>query len=256
MRRAISDDQVARQQAAAIAYDAAVSTLRTDLVARATIRQRTLDTQAAHDGAVADEARLTNDVAARQQDLDRARVMATVVGEDFSLVALDAYWRAANTLAADDPKCGIPWWALSGIARVESRHGTYGGAQILANGDEDRVIVGIPLDGTNDTQVIADTDGGAFDGDPDFDHAVGPMQFIPSTWRRWAPTRQANPNNIYDATLGAARYLCANGPMQTDDQLRRGFLRYNQSETYADNVLRYAKAYATFVPPPPTPVGG
>jgi membrane-bound lytic murein transglycosylase B len=206
--------------------------------------------QATREQAAAEEERLTSALAVQQANLDRARVTATVVGEDFALVALDAYWKAANAMQVDDPKCGIPWWALAGITRSESRHGTYGGARLLANGDVDRAIVGIPLDGTNDTAVIEDTDGGAYDGDPVYDHAVGPMQFIPSTWRRWArdgnADRLADPNNIYDAALAAAHYLCASGPMQTDDDMRRGFLSYNHSDSYATTVLNYANAYALF----------
>jgi membrane-bound lytic murein transglycosylase B len=76
------------------------------------------------------------------------------------------------------------------------------------------------------------------------------MQFIPSTWRRWARDGNGdgvdNPNNIYDAALSAATYLCASGPMQTDDQMRRGFLSYNQSDAYATAVLNYAKGYSRF----------
>ena len=43
-------------------------------------------------------------------------------------------------------------------------------------------IYGIALDGTNNTAVIRDTDGGQYDSDDEFDRAIGPMQFIPSTW--------------------------------------------------------------------------
>jgi membrane-bound lytic murein transglycosylase B len=98
--------------------------------------------------------------------------------------------------------------------------------------------------------VIGDTDGGAYDGDPVYDHAVGPMQFIPSTWRRWASDGngdgRGDPNNIYDAALAAARYLCATGPMRTDDDMRRGFYSYNHSDAYVATVLNYAKGYANF----------
>ena len=44
-------------------------------------------------------------------------------------------------------------------------------------------IRGVRLDGTDGNLEIADTDGGALDGDPTIDRAMGPMQFIPETWR-------------------------------------------------------------------------
>ena len=43
-------------------------------------------------------------------------------------------------------------------------------------------IYGIALNGKNNTQRISDTDAGQYDDDTRFDRAVGPMQFIPSTW--------------------------------------------------------------------------
>ena len=250
LTQAVSGEQLTKLQTASDTIDRAVRAITADLVARTNGRQRIAIVQATHDQAAADEVRQTANLENQQSNLDRARVTATVVGADFALVGLDAYWKAAQAMASDDPKCGIPWWALAGITRSESRHGTYGGARLLANGDVDRVIVGIPLDGTNNTAVIADTDGGAYDGDPDYDHAVGPMQFIPSTWRRWAQDgngdRVSSPNNIYDAALAAAHYLCSSGSMQTDDELYRGFLSYNHSDSYATTVLNYAKAYAQF----------
>jgi len=250
LTQAVSEEQVDKLQTASATVDSTTRTITADLVARTNGRQRIATVEATREKASTDEVQLTADLAAQQGNLERTRVTATVVGEDFALVALDAYWKAANAMAADDPSCGIPWWALAGITRSESRHGTYGGAHLLANGDVDRVIVGIPLDGTNDTAVIADTDGGTYDGDTVYDRAVGPMQFIPSTWRRWARDgngdRVSNPSNIYDAALAAAHYLCASGPMQTDDEMRRGFLSYNHSESYATTVLNYAKGYAQF----------
>ena len=218
------------------------------LAQRTAERQQSNDVQQTLQQATADEARYGAAVASAQVDLDRTRATAVVVGADFQLVAFDAYRRAAAIETLADPACGIQWWALAGITRVESRHGTFGGSTLLPNGDTSLPIIGIPLDGQNTTALIPDTDGGALDGDPVYDHAVGPMQFIPSTWRRWARDGNgdgvADPNNIYDAAAAAARYLCASGPMQTDADMTRGFLSYNQSSAYAAEVLGFAKGYA------------
>ncbi len=176
-----------------------------------------------------------------------------------TLLALDAYWKAAQAIAFGKPRCGITWWALAGIGRVEGHHGTFGGAQVQGNGDTTKPIVGITLDGINDTAVIGDTDGGKYDGDPNFDHAVGPMQFIPSTWERWKGDGNGDgiddPNNMYDATLGAANYLCASGPMVSDDDLTRGYFSYNHSDDYAAAVLADAQYYRDNVKIPTPPPG-
>lgn len=199
-------------------------------------------------GAVEAELAASPTVAERRVAYEQARVLGTVAGVDFQLVALDAYHRAARTLAEEAPTCGLQWWALAGISRVEGRHGTYGGASLDARGDPTRRIVGIQLNGSNQTQVVPDTDGGVLDGDPVFDRAVGPMQFIPGTWRRFASDGNgdgvASPFNLYDATLAAARYLCrASHGLTHDDGLRRAFLAYNQSLAYAESVLGWARRY-------------
>ncbi|HEX2384668.1 MAG TPA: lytic transglycosylase domain-containing protein [Acidimicrobiales bacterium] len=225
------------------------------LAQRSAARQRILQVQQLLDEAAASVARYADAVAAAQVDLGQTRVTANVLGTDFQLVALDAYRRAAATTVLRDPDCGLPWWALAGITRVESRHGTFGGSTLLYGGGTSQRIVGVPLDGENNTALIADSDSGLLDGDPVYDRAVGPMQFIPSTWRRYASDGNrdgvADPNNIYDAAEAAARYLCASGPMQTDDGMTRGFLSYNHSDAYAASVLRFAKAYAALGLPLP-----
>jgi membrane-bound lytic murein transglycosylase B len=252
---AVSDGQSAKATTARADLDRLDRTMDDILVQRTTIRQRTVDVQQAQQQAAADQTRYAAAVASAQADLVRTRVTATVVSADFQLVALDAYFRAAANSALTDPQCGIRWWALAGITRVESKHGQFGGSTLLFNGDTSQLIVGIPLDGQNNTAVIGDTDGGTLDGDPMFDRAVGPMQFIPSTWVRYARDGngdgRADPNNIYDAAASAARYLCASGPMQTDDDMTRGFLSYNHSDAYAAEVLRFAKTYAALGLPLP-----
>src|SRR3954454_15357653 len=105
-------------------------------------------------------------------------------------VALNAYRVAAARMTNSSPDCGIDWSLLAGIGRVESNHGRFGGASLNPDGTSTPQIKGPPLDG-GQFAFIRDTDGGAFDGDSSVDRAVGPMQFIPSTWRATAPTPTA-----------------------------------------------------------------
>jgi hypothetical protein len=150
-----------------------------------------------------------------------ARATAVVVGSDLTLVALDAYLRAAMDVSSAMPGCGIPWWLLAGIGRVESGHGTFSTSVLDPAGTASPPIIGIPLDGGNSTAVITDTDGGRLDFDTRHDRAVGPMQFIPSTWARYAADGNgdgiADPQNLYDAAHAAATYLCTAGGDLTAD---------------------------------------
>lgn len=216
------------------------------------VRARVVVVTAERDGATVEEAALTEEVARRLVELEAARATSRVSGTDFSLVALDAYWRAA----ASQPSCGVGWWALAGISRVEGRHGTFGGASLRPDGQVSRPIIGIPLDGTNATLLIADTDGGAIDGDAAVDRAVGPMQFIPTTWSRWARDGNGDsvrdPQNIYDATAAAVAYLCNGRRLVDDAGLRAGYISYNRSPAYVERVLSFAHTYATLAIPPPS----
>jgi membrane-bound lytic murein transglycosylase B len=181
---------------------------------------------------------------------------ASVNGLGIPLATLDAYLRAQAILAIERPSCGLQWWMLAGIGRVESNHGRYGGAQPGLRGNVTPPIIGIPLDGSPGVAAIADTDRGAWDFDPLWDRAVGPMQFIPSTWRRYAGDAngdgESNPNNVYDAAAGAARYLCtAAGHLGSDAALTRAYLAYNHSDVYAARVLDLARTYQSIGLPPP-----
>jgi membrane-bound lytic murein transglycosylase B len=209
------------------------------------------------DPALDDELATAAEVADERVEYEEARVLATVEGVEFPLVALDAYYRAADTAAEERPHCGVEWWGLAGISRVEGRHGTYGGSTLLPNGDTDKKIIGIQLNGTNQTAVIADSDGGSLDGDAAYDRAVGPMQFIPQTWKRFGADGNddgdTSPWNLYDAALAAANYLCtASSGLSADAGLRRAYFAYNHSQLYVDSVLGYARGYerAVEVPQP------
>ncbi len=216
------------------------------------------DVSARIDGTRHEQARQAGRVNTATVDRDHAllgvldaRVLSEVSGADFPLVALDAYWKAARAAP-----CPGEWWALAGVGWNESGHGTHGGSALDAIGRTTRPIIGIALNGGNDTARVGDTDGGRLDGDPGVDRAVGPMQFIPSTWARWGSDGDgdgtADPQNLYDAALAAARYLCAaSGDLLSDAGLRRAYLAYNHSGLYVDIVLRRARSYQATVEVPP-----
>jgi membrane-bound lytic murein transglycosylase B len=206
------------------------------------------------------------DLPAAQRELELRRVAAAaslagavVAGLGIPLATLDAYLRAESIMVGSTPRCGIEWWMLAGIGRVESNHGRYGGAQPGQHGDVTPRIVGVPLDGSPGVAAIGDTDGGRWDGDPVWDRAVGPMQFIPSTWARYAADGNGDgvtdPNNVYDVALGAARYLCrAGGRLDGDAALTRAYLSYNHSNAYAASVLDGARRYQRIGLPALTPL--
>ena len=80
--------------------------------------------------------------------------------------ALSAYQRGAQIINSADTSCKIPWELIAAIGRVESDHGRYGGNVLNADGVSTPGIYGIPLDGSNSTTAIPDTDGGQLDRTP------------------------------------------------------------------------------------------
>ncbi|MGZ3140858.1 hypothetical protein ACVDFE_02400 [Lentzea chajnantorensis] len=170
---------------------------------------------------------------------------------DIPARALHAYANADLTMQRDAPACRISWATLAGIGRIESHHGNINGARLQDNGLPSRPIIGIPLDGSPGVKAIHDTDGGRLDTDTTWDRAVGPMQFIPGTWNRWAKRAApdglpADPQNIDDAALTAARYLCGGGArdLGTGAGWWAAVLAYNNSVEYGQNVFSGADAYA------------
>ena len=170
---------------------------------------------------------------------------------DIPLRALYAYAAADLAMQREAPACRISWATLAGIGRIESRHGNINGSRLQDNGLPSRPIIGIPLNGSPGIRAIRDTDGGRLDGDTTWDRAVGPMQFIPGTWNRWAKRAAADglpadPQNIDDAALTAARYLCGGGArdLGTGQGWWAAVLAYNNSVEYGQNVFSGADAYA------------
>ncbi|MEU9334779.1 lytic transglycosylase domain-containing protein [Streptomyces sp. NPDC048290] len=158
---------------------------------------------------------------------------------------LDAYQQAAAALGTAKPNCNLPWELLAAIGKVES--GQARGGNVDADGTTITPILGPQLDG-NGFALIRDTDNGEFDGNAEYDQAVGPMQFIPSTWA-WAG-RDGNgdgvedPNNIYDAALAAGHYLCRfDWDLSTPTDLKSAILSYNNSTEYYNTVLSWLEYY-------------
>lgn len=158
---------------------------------------------------------------------------------------LDAYKKAEAELADTRAGCRLPWQLLAAIGRVESGHAR--GGKVTADGTTIGRITGPQLNGDG-FALISDTDGGRYDGDRTHDRAVGPMQFIPSTWDTWSRDGNgdgtSDPNNVYDAALAAGYYLCADGrDLATTAGRDAAILSYNHSQEYLDTVLTWFEFY-------------
>jgi Transglycosylase SLT domain len=104
---------------------------------------------------------------------------------------------------------GLPWEVLAAIGQIESGWGTNTG--------------------------------------PSTAGALGPMQFLPSTWAAWGISGfgdkgPPNINDPFDAVPSAARYLCAAGG-STAAGLPRAIFAYNHADWYVSEVLALARQY-------------
>jgi hypothetical protein len=168
-----------------------------------------------------------------------------------------AYVAGAARADAISPGCHLDWSLLAGIGRVESDHARTGGSRLTAGGRATPAIYGPRLTGGSGMSAVHDTDHGALDGDTVWDRAVGPMQFLPGTWRAYAIDGDGNgvtdPQDIDDAAATAGHYLCSGrGDLSTAGGRLTAVYRYNHSSSYATLVLSLAAAYAADVPLPVT----
>jgi hypothetical protein len=175
-----------------------------------------------------------------------AQQVGTKVG--IPVVAVEAYGYAELVVARTMPTCHLSWTTLAAIGKVESSHGSANGSVLGADGMVQPPIYGLPLDGKGGRVLVRDTDQGTIDGDPTYDLAVGPMQFIPSVWLANKVDADnngvADPNDIDDASLTAADYLCRGGrDMSKADSWWDGILSYNALRPYAQKVFDAANDY-------------
>ena len=161
--------------------------------------------------------------------------------------AVRAYATATLRESRDAPACHLGWTTLAGIGWVESQHGTIGGRVLGVDGRSDRPVLGPVLDGRDGVAAIP-TDAGRWE------RATGPLQFLPSTWERWSADGDedgvADPQDLDDAALAAARYLCAaGGDLATGDGWVAAVRAYNHADAYVRAVYDAAAAYATRTDP-------
>ena len=162
--------------------------------------------------------------------------------------AMAAYAGAALRMAETHPECNMGWNTLAGVGSVESSHASLGGSGLDAEGVAQPAIIGPVLDGSEGVMAVEDTDQGELDGDDQWDRAVGPMQFLPETWERYAVDGnldgEMDPQQIDDAVLTAAVYLCESSEdLTVDDEWVRAVTTYNQSMAYARDVAARASSF-------------
>jgi Transglycosylase SLT domain len=159
---------------------------------------------------------------------------------------------AAYEVAPEGGPCPVAPASVAAVYAIESGHGTYGGATVDERGDVRPVIRGPRLDGSNGHRYVPDTDDGRLDGDELLDRAMGPGQFIPTTWAQVGTDGNgdgvADPDNLADAAAATVVLLCEYGYDITDADARRAaFGRYHGSGSggaYASEALELEAHYA------------
>ncbi|MEW2141489.1 lytic murein transglycosylase [Micromonospora vinacea] len=163
-------------------------------------------------------------------------------------IAMQAYGYAELVLAQTNRSCALSWTTLAAIGQVESGHGSANGARLGQDGKAVPNIIGLPLDGKDGRMRIIDTDRGALDGDATLDRAIGPMQFIPTTWQEIGADAdndgRKDPHDLDDAALAAGNYLCKGGRnLSIPGDWWNAILSYNDVRRYAQDVYDTANRY-------------
>lgn len=181
------------------------------------------------------------------QLVDQAWLDRTARRTGIPVPALRAY---ADAQLSGVGGCDLGWTTLAGIGWVESHHGTIDGRTIDLDGRSTPPVIGPALDGRGPVAAIRSTPESAeWHGDETWEHAVGPMQFLRSSWDDWAADGDddgvMDPHDIDDAAATAARYLCASGQdLDSGESWAAAVLSYNHAQEYVDAVHVAASTYA------------
>jgi membrane-bound lytic murein transglycosylase B len=170
---------------------------------------------------------------------------ATAAATGIPQRALVGYAGASLALGNESPQCHLGWSTLAALGWIESGHGTHAGSRVSNDGVTSPGIFGPALDGTT-YAAIEGANGG-----PGWDRALGPLQFIASTWATWGADGNgdsvADPQQIDDAALSAGRYLCHYGDLSNPDSWRTAVFAYNHVTSYVDAVAAKANDYNSTV---------
>lgn len=186
---------------------------------------------------------------ASRLQVDAAWLARIAVRAGIPAPALRAYANAQLRLAKEKPDCHLGWNTLAGIGWVESHHGTIGDRTLADDGTSSSLILGPALDGGEFAAIRSTPQSREWHGDATWEHAVGPLQFLASTWSRWGADGDgdgtADPRDLDDAALAAGRYLCADAhDLASDSGWTRAVHSYNHDMTYVGNVASAANTYA------------
>lgn len=161
-------------------------------------------------------------------------------------------------VAVAPEKCDITPELLAAVAQVES--GNLAGRRLDAENRAKPALIGRPLNGEG-AALVPDTDAGELDGDRRYDRAVGPMGFLPSSWRVAGVDLDADgtrdPQDIDDAAGAAMVYLCSGGvDLGVPAQARKAIRTFNRSEGYVRQVLAWQRAFEEVGLAPRVPTSG